>query len=76
MHPVVAEAMLESGIDIRETKPRLMTNDAVGKAQQVIMMGCAVDAQACPALLLRDVVDWGLPDPADKDMPEVRAIQG
>jgi arsenate reductase len=75
VHPVVAEAMLESGIDIRETKPRLMTDDAVRRAQYVITMGCAVDAQACPALLLRDVEDWGLPDPAGKDMPEVRAIR-
>ena len=75
VHPVVAEAMREVGIDIREAKPRLMTNDAVERAQQVITMGCAVDAETCPALLLRDVEDWGLPDPAGKDMPEVRAIR-
>ena len=50
VHPVVAEAMLESGIDIRETKPRLMTNDAVGRAQQVITMGCTVDARCMPGV--------------------------
>ena len=75
VHPVVAEAMREVGIDIRDAKPRLMTNDSVERARQVITMGCAVDAQTCPALLLQDVEDWGLPDPAGKDMPEVRAIR-
>ena len=69
VHSVVAEAMLEVGIDIRETKPRLMTNDAVKEARQVITMGCAVDAETCPTLLLRDVEDWVLPDPSGKDMP-------
>ena len=75
VHPVVAEAMREVGIDISDAKPRLMTDEAVERAQQVITMGCAVDTDACPALMLRDVEDWGLPDPAGKDIAEVRMIR-
>lgn len=74
VHPVVAEAMREAGIDVNDVKPSLMTNEAVERARQVITMGCAVDAEACPALL-RDVEDWGLPDPAGKDIAQVRAIR-
>ena len=72
---VVVEAMREVGIDISREEPSLMENDMVELAQRVITMGCAVDAEACPALLVRDVEDWRLPDPADKDISEVRAIR-
>ena len=75
VHPVVAEAMHKAGIDISDTEPRLMTNEAAERARQVITMGCAVDAEACPALPLRDVEDWGLPDPAGKDIAEARMIR-
>lgn len=75
VHPVVEAAMREAGIDLYGAKPRLMTNEAVERARQIITMGCAVDAQACPALLLRNVEDWGLPDPAGKDISEVRVIR-
>ena len=67
--------MLEVGIDISDANPSLMTNDMVEQAHRIITMGCAVDAEACPTLLLRDVDDWGLPDPAGKDISEVRAIR-
>lgn len=75
VHPVVAEAMREAGIDIYDVKPRLLTDEAVERVRHVITMGCAVDAEGCPALLLRDVEDWGLPDPAGKDIAEVRVIR-
>ena len=75
VHPVVAEAMREVGINISGAKPTLMTNDAVERARQVITMGCAVDASACPALLVRDVEDWGLSDPAGESIAEVIAIR-
>lgn len=75
VHPVVARAMSEVGIDISGVEPRIMTNEDVERAQRIITMGCSVDSGACPALLLRDVEDWGLPDPAGKSLPEVRAIR-
>ena len=75
VNPVVAEAMREVGTDMSALVPRLMTNDTVERARQIITMGCAVDTEACPALLMRDVEDWGLPDPAGKDIAEVRIIR-
>ena len=75
VHPAVAEAMREVGIDMSGDKPRIMTNGDVERAQRAITMGCSVDSGVCPALLLRDVADWGLPDPAGKDISEVRSIR-
>ena len=75
VNPIVAKAMSEVGIDIGSERPSLMTEAVVERARCVITMGCAVDAEACPALLVRDVEDWGLPDPTGKDISEVRAIR-
>ncbi|MCY3638815.1 MAG: hypothetical protein OXG80_06925 [Chloroflexi bacterium] len=74
-HAIVAEAMREVGFDISAVKPRIMTNADVERAERVITMGCAVDADTCPALLLIGVEDWGLPDPANEALPQVRFIR-
>lgn len=75
VHPEVVAVMRELGIDLSSQQPRLLTNEMVSNARKVVTMGCAVDASACPAVFLRDVEDWGLPDPEGRDMEEVRAIR-
>ena len=55
--------------------PRLLTDEMVEQAQKVVTMGCAIDSEACPAIFLRDVEDWGLPDPKGQHIDEVRAIR-
>ena len=75
VNPKAVEVMEELGIDISNEQPKLLTNEMVKGAGRVITMGCAVDAEACPALLIKDVEDWGLPDPSGKGLEEVRAIR-
>ncbi len=75
VHPNVASVMAEWGIDLSENQPRLLTNDMAANARRVITMGCEVDEAACPALFLKDVEDWGLPDPAGKGLDETREIR-
>ena len=75
VHPNVAMAMEEWGIDLTRVSPRLLTDEAVSAARRVITMGCEVDADACPALFLKDVEDWGLDDPAGQDVEKTRAIR-
>ncbi|MSQ41140.1 MAG: arsenate reductase ArsC [Dehalococcoidia bacterium] len=75
IHQNVMEAMVELGLDLSQERPRLMANAMVEAARRVITMGCAVEADACPAIFLRDVEDWGLPDPKDRSLEEVRAIR-
>ena len=75
VHPNVASVMAEWGIDLSENQPRLLTNDMAANARRVITMGCEVDEAACPALFLKDIEDWGLPDPASKGVAETREIR-
>ena len=74
-HPVVVEAMREAGIDVSGHRGHLLTDEMVRSADRVITMGCAVDDQACPAILYADVEDWGLPDPKDQPIERVREIR-
>lgn len=73
VHPMVAKAMLEKGIDISKNRPKLLTQDMVDGANRVITMGCAMD-EACPAVFVPGE-DWGLDDPKDKPLKEVRRIR-
>lgn len=75
VNPGVADVMKELGIDVSGERPKLLTNGMVEAAGKVITMGCSVDAEACPALFHKNVEDWGLPDPSDKSLEEVRAIR-
>lgn len=75
VHPEVAAVMAELGIDLSGARPRLLTNEDVESADRVITMGCEVDAGVCPAVFIKDVEDWGLPDPKGRPLDEVRAIR-
>ena len=71
--PVVREVMEEIGLDISGNYPRLITQEMVDKADQVITMGCAID-DAYPATFIVSE-DWGLDDPKGKHIDEVRKIR-
>lgn len=75
VHPNVVEAMAEIGLDLSGKRPKLLTNQMVEQAQRVITMGCAVDSEACPAINLREVEDWGLPDPKEMGLAEVGGVR-
>ncbi len=75
VHPNVVRVMDEWGIDLSQNRPQLLTNDMAESARRVITMGCEVDEAACPALFLKDIEDWGLPDPAGKGLDETREVR-
>ena len=75
VHDIVAEAMQEMGFDLRSERPKPLTDEMVEDAKRVITMGCAIDSEVCPAIFLRDVEDWGLPDPKGQPIGDVRAIR-
>ena len=37
-------------------------------------MGC-MDKESCPALFVKDVIDWNIPDPKEKTIEQVREIR-
>jgi arsenate reductase len=75
VHPTVVDSMRELSLDISDARPALLTDEMIESAERVVTMGCAVDGDACPAILLKDVEDWGLPDPKGVPPEKVRAIR-
>ncbi len=75
VHPKVIEAMGEVGLNLFKQRPQLLTDPMVHSAGRVITMGCAVDAETCPAIMLKGVEGWGLPDPAHMPLEEVRKVR-
>jgi arsenate reductase len=69
----VVEAMRETGIDIRNQTPKLLTLEMMDKADRVVTMGCNV-AETCPTSFV-PTEDWELNDPAGKSLDEVREIR-
>ena len=64
--------MGELGIDVSGEKPKKLTDEQAQWADVVVTMGCG---DACPVLPGKRYVDWDLPDPKGRQMPEVRAIR-
>ena len=40
----------------------------------LVNMGC-MNCESCPALFVKDVIDWNISDPKDKDLEEIRKIR-
>ena len=72
VHPEVADAMREIGIDLSSATPRLLTDDLAGSVSMLVSMGCGEDCPYVPGVE-RD--DWALPDPKGRPLEEVRAIR-
>lgn len=72
INPMAVEAMLEVGIDIRDEKPKILTNEAVEASDAVITMGCG---DACPFYPGKNYQDWELDDPAGQGLDAVRPIR-
>ena len=72
LNPIAVRAMQEDGIDIAGFTPRILTPDAVLQADVVITMGCG---DVCPIFPGKRYEDWDLPDPARRELVEVRGIR-
>ncbi|HYU56457.1 MAG TPA: arsenate reductase ArsC, partial [Actinomycetota bacterium] len=66
------QAMAEVGVDLSREFPKPLTDGVVRAADVVVTMGCG---DACPVYPGRRYLDWDLPDPAGKDVAEVRPIR-
>jgi arsenate reductase len=72
VHPEVAEALSEIGLEVGDRRPRRLSTEDVEWAELVVTMGCG---DACPVLPGKQYVDWDLPDPAGRPLDEVRALR-
>jgi len=72
INPVAVEAMFEEGIDITAEQPKVLTTDAVQRADVVVTMGCGDE---CPFFPGKRYEDWVLDDPAGQGIDAVRPIR-
>jgi len=72
VHPIVAEAMREVGIDLAGNHPQKLTDDLAQWADVVVTMGCGDE---CPFIPGKRYIDWDLPDPAGQPLDQVRLVR-
>jgi protein-tyrosine-phosphatase len=74
INPIVVKVMKEFGIDISKQKSKILTEDMIRNAAIRVNMGC-MDREACPALFIHNIVEWGIEDPKGKSIEQVREIK-
>jgi arsenate reductase len=72
VHPEVAEAMAELGLDLSARVPRRLTDEDAVWADVVVTMGCGDE---CPFIPGKRYLDWDLRDPAGLPLEQVRPIR-
>ena len=73
LNPLVVQTMKEIGIDITKQKPKVLTNEMIDQSITV-NMGC-MDQESCPALFVKDIINWDITDPKNKDIEQIREIR-
>lgn len=74
LNPTAVQAMEEIGVPMAAHTPKLLTQAMVDDADEIVSMGCGVDAEACPARFIL-TEDWMLDDPAGQPIERVREIR-
>jgi arsenate reductase (thioredoxin) len=72
VHPEVAQAMLEVGIDLSKAQPTRLTPELAEGAALLVTMGCG---DQCPVVPGARREDWPLPDPKGGPPERVRGIR-
>ncbi|MCG3133947.1 MAG: Glutaredoxin arsenate reductase [Planctomycetes bacterium] len=72
VHPEVAAAMAEVGIDLTRASPQLLTRELASSAALLVTMGCGEKCPVVPGLRRED---WPLEDPKGKPVERVREIR-
>ena len=74
LNPTVVKVMKEIGIDMTEQSPKTLSDSMISNSFRTINMGC-MNKESCPALFVKDVIDWNIPDPKEKTIERVREIR-
>jgi len=74
LNPKVVQVMAEIGITLDQQSPKLLSNDMIQDSLKTVNMGC-MDKESCPALFVKDVLDWKISDPKEKPLDEIREIR-
>ncbi|MGH3997172.1 MAG: low molecular weight phosphatase family protein [Pseudonocardiaceae bacterium] len=71
IHPEVAEALQQLGLDTSKEHPKVLTHETVASSDMAITLGCG---EECPYVPGVKYVDWPVADPGGQDQETVRGI--
>jgi arsenate reductase (thioredoxin) len=74
INPIAVEAMKEIGIDLSKQKPKMLTSEIISDSILSVNMGC-MDKTECPAVFMKNSVDWNIEDPKGMSIDKVREIR-
>lgn len=74
INPLAITVMREIGIDISNQQPKIISDSMIHESSRIVNMGC-MDKESCPAIFVKNVLDWTIPDPKGKPLEEVRKIR-
>jgi protein-tyrosine-phosphatase len=74
LNPIVVQVMEEIGIDMTEQSPKTLSDSMISNSFKTVNMGC-MNKESCPALFVKDVINWNIPDPKEKTIDQVREIR-
>ncbi len=74
LNPIVVQVMKEIGIDMNNQNPKMLSESMISNSFKTINMGC-MDKESCPALFVKDVINWNIPDPKEKTIEQIREIR-
>ena len=72
--PKAVDVMAELGIDISHQRPKLLTRDALDRADRSFTMGCDARDQ-CPAPWLAGSGAWEIDDPVGQGIEKYREVR-
>jgi arsenate reductase (thioredoxin) len=70
--PLVIEIMKEKGIDLTPKRPKNLNELPPVEMDYLVTMGCE---ETCPAVLVKKIIAWDIPDPKGKPLDEIRRIR-
>ena len=74
LNPIVVQVMKEIGIDMNNQNPKMLSESMISNSFKTVNMGC-MDKESCPALFVKDVIGWNIPDPKEKTIEQIREIR-
>ena len=74
LNPIVVQVMKEIGIDMNNQNPKMLSESMISNSFKTVNIGC-MDKESCPALFVKDVIDWNIPDPKEKTIEQIREIR-
>lgn len=74
INTAVVNALQSFGLNASNEIPKQLSDELLENDPKVIIMGCQIETNMCPALMMQNVEDWALPDPATMSESQIISL--